>query len=68
MKNYKVNITFFFQAEDANNALGIADNMAGYIEDTFGNGLVHPTDVEAKVGRVMLEKKEIKKRKYGHSF
>ena len=49
MRNYEATITFFFKAENNNDALGIADNIANYVETSENNF------VEAKVGEVKIE-------------
>ena len=57
-KKYKAIIQFFFQAEDASDALGIADNIADYVEtsEEWGHEVVpnHGT-IEAKIGAVRVE-------------
>lgn len=49
-KNYKTNITFYYQAEDENDAIGTADAIAGQIEKTWDD-----IKVEAKVGTPHLD-------------
>lgn len=49
-KHYKVKIEFYFQAKDENDALGIADHIADYVEESLLDG-----EIEAKVGNPKID-------------
>jgi hypothetical protein len=54
MKKYQCNITFFYEAYDDNDALGTADGIAGYIEETYEpqNEKGGWIKIEARVGGI----------------
>ena len=53
-KKYKATIQFFYNAEDPSEAIGIADNIADYIENHFDYS-ADAVKIEAKVGAVRVE-------------
>ena len=54
MKKYKGTITFFFEAENYIDAVGILDQVAGFAEEAYNENDTH---IEALTGKVSINNK-----------